>query len=207
MAVRRLILLSLLVAVDYGYGGSVAAASGGGASDFVRQLGDRAVAVLQSQNSSLEMREAQFRDILRTDFDLPLISKIVLGRHAKTATPEHLNNYQRDFSEFVLQTYSSRLGGYTGETLTIVSERPAGSKDTLVSTNIKRPAGPPIRADWRVRTSGDRYRIVDIMVEGISMVVTQRSEFSSVIQRNGLDGLIQLLRIRLDKMPAVAAAS
>jgi phospholipid transport system substrate-binding protein len=90
--------------------------------------------------------------------------------------------------------------------MTIISERPAGTKDVVVSTRILRPSGPPIDADWRVRTTGERYRIIDVMVEGVSMVITQRSEFAAVVQRHGLQGLIEVLRARTTKLPAVAAA-
>ena len=93
-----------------------------------------------------------------------------------------------------------------GENLTIVSEQPAGKKDIVVRTRIDRPSGPPIKADWRVRTTENRYRIIDIMVEGISMVLTQRSEFGALIKRKGMNGLLAVLRARVDRMPATASA-
>ena len=96
----------------------------------------------------------------------------------------------------MLRTYAERLGGYAGVTMAILSERPAGTKDVVVSTRIERPHGPSIAADWRVRTTGRRYRIIDVMVDGVSMAVTQRSEFAAVIQRRGLQGLIDDLRVR-----------
>ena len=207
MAVGRLLLIGLLAIAVSSVISPVQAAPEGSAGACIRDLGARAVSILQSSGISLEAREAQFRDILISDFDIPLISKIVLGRNWKTASPEQRGEYQRVFGEYVLRTYSSRLGGYTGETLQVVSERPAGNRHVVVSTLIERPAGPPIKAEWRVRTSGERFRIVDVVVEGISMVITQRSEFAAVIQRNGLDGLIQVLRVRLDKAPAVASVS
>jgi phospholipid transport system substrate-binding protein len=98
------------------------------------------------------------------------------------------------FGEYVLKTYSVRLGRYAGATMTILSERPAGAKDVVVSTRIVRPSGAPIATEWRVRTTGGRYRVIDIMVEGVSMVVTQRSEFAAVIRRYRLQGLIEVLR-------------
>ncbi len=82
----------------------------------------------------------------------------------------------------------------------MVSERPTGAKDVVVSTRIDRPSGPPIAAEWRVRATDNRLRIIDVSVEGVSMVVTQRSEFASVIQRNGVEGLIEVLRAHTTKM-------
>ena len=86
-------------------------------------------------------------------------------------------------------------------------ERPAGAKDVVVSTRIERPSGPPITAEWRVRVTDGRLRIIDVSIEGVSMVVTQRSEFASVIQRNGVEGLIEVLRARTTKMSITAAVN
>ena len=204
----RRILLTAIVVLWIGAGGfAEAAMQPGAASLFIRQLGDQAIAALRAPGASLEAREAQFRKLLSEGFDLAFIGRFVLGRHWRKATPEQRTDYMALFSEYVLQTYSSRLGGYAGETMAILSERPAGTKDMLVSTRIERPSGPPILANWRVRTSGERYRVIDIMVEGVSMVVTQRSEFAAVVQRHGLQGLIEVLRARTTKLPVTASAN
>ena len=204
--VARLFALLVVVATWSGAGGVAdAAAQTGEASRFVRQLGGEAIATLQSSGLTLEEREARFHTILRDGFDLPFIGRFVLGRYWKKIDAEQRSDYQNLFSEYVLQIYSARLGGYAGETLTVVSERPAGSKDVGVLTRIDRPSGPPIMADWRVRITDSRPRIIDVAVEGVSMVVTQRAEFAAVIQRNGFDGLIEVLRARTTKLPISAA--
>ena len=74
-----------------------------------------------------------------------------------------------------------------------------------METEIVRPSGPPITAEWRVRVIDGKYRIIDIAIEGISMAVTKRSEFSAVIQSSGIDGLIAALRLRANKIPAPAS--
>ena len=104
-----------------------------------------------------------------------------------------------------MQTYAARLGGYSGETLTVIGARAANDKDFIVSTHLVRPSGPAIAADWRVRVIDGQYRIIDIMVEGISMAITQRSEFASVVKRDGIDGLLTILRARTTKITATMA--
>ena len=69
----------------------------------------------------------------------------------------------------------------------------------MVKTNIVQPGGPPIKANWRVRPLNGEYKIIDIMVEGVSMAVTQRSEFNAVVRRQGMRGLLQTLRARTEK--------
>ncbi len=204
---RRLILTLALFAMTGVASVAYATAQTGNASQFIHQLGNQAITTLQTPGITLEEREARFRGILRQGFDLPFIGRFVLGRYWKQTAPEVREDYLNLFSEYLLQIYSARLGGYAGETLSVIGERPAGAKDVVVSTRIERPSGPPITAEWRVRVTDDRLRIIDVSVEGVSMVVTQRSEFASVIQRNGVEGLIEVLRARTTKMSVTAAVN
>ena len=204
VVIRRILLPVVLVFWMGLSGPAGSVVQPGAASQFIRQLSDQAIATLSAPGGSLEGREAQFRSLLSQGFDLSFIGRFVLGRYWRQASPDQRADY---LSEYVLQTYSARLGGYAGESMTIISERQAGTKDVVVSTRIDRPSGPPILADWRVRITDGRYRIIDIMVEGVSMVVTQRSEFAAVIQRRGLQGLIEVLRARTTKLPVTAAAN
>jgi len=177
------------------------------ASQFISVLGQQAISTLQSTAGSLEQREAQFRRILAANFDVAFIGRFVLGQNWRRATPRQQADYLALFEDFLVLTYSRRLGGYTGETLMVVGERAANERDTVVRTRINRPSGPPIDADWRVRQIDGQYKIIDVEVAGVSMALTQRSEFASVIQRNGLNGLIQVLRARATKLAAAPAQS
>ncbi len=176
---RTIIFLALIVLVHSGW--SPAAHAADEASRFVQQLGEQAIGVLQDDSGPLAQREARFRTILIEGFDLKLIGRFVLGRSWKTANEEQRADYVRAFGEFIVRKYSAMLGGYAGETMTVVSEQAAGGKDIVVHTRIDRPSGPPIEAHWRVRGKGSTQRIIDVMVEGISMAVTQRAEFKSVV--------------------------
>ncbi len=204
MKLRRYILFFAIVIAVSG-ASDAGSATVQGAMQFIHQLGNQAIAALRTPDLSLEQREARFRGLLVAGFDLDLIGRFVIGKYWRLATREQQSDYLALFSEFVVQTYSARLGGYAGETLTVVGARQANDKDVVVRTRIDRPSGPPIVAGWRVRITGERYRIIDVMVEGISMAVTQRSEFAAVIQRNGIEGLLAILRARTTKMPATAS--
>ncbi len=182
-----------------------AAAESGGASRFIRDLGDQAIQVLQTPGLTLEQREGRFRDILRQGFNVDFIGRFVIGNHWRKASAQQKADYQQLFGEYILQTYASRFGGYAGERLAIAEEKPAGKTDVVVRTRIDRPSGSPINADWRVRVTDGRYGIIDVMVQGVSMALTHRQEFSGLIKKNGLDGLIQLLSARVGKLPATTA--
>ncbi len=204
MISRRGAVLGLLALAVAARVRPLTAATRGVASRFIGDLGDQALGALRADGDSLDRREARFRDLLREGFDLPFIARFTLGKTWRRATPNQQSEFVEAFAAYVLRTYAMRFGGYAGETMTIVSERAAGDKDIVVQTRIDRPRGAPVDARWRVRTTGARLRIIDVMVEGISMAVTQRDEFASVIRGHGLDGLIEILRARTNKMTAVA---
>jgi len=172
------------------------------AAQFIDALGQEAIQVLGNQGATLEQREAQVQKLLARSFALQKIGKFVLGKTWKKASQAQQIEYLQLFAQYVIATYSHRLGGYSGETFEVLKTEPVGKKDVVVFTNITRPSGPPLTCGWRVRSTGDSHKILDVIVEGISMVSAQRSEFSSVVKSQGLDGLIQNLRLQVTKFSA-----
>lgn len=175
------------------------------AAQFIHALGQDAIRVLGDQNSTLEQREANVQSLLAQSFALKRIGRFVLGKTWKKATEAQQAEYQHLFARYVLATYSRRLGGYTGESFEVVKAEPVGKKDAVVFTNITRPDAPPITCGWRVRRMDNTHQILDVIVEGISMVSAQRAEFASVVKSQGLDGLINNLRIQVTKFTAQAS--
>ena len=182
-----------------------AATSPEGAATFVQWLADQALRVLRSPGASLTEREATLRKLLAQGFDLQFIGRFVIGRYWRRMSPDKKAECLRLFGTYILNTYSARFGGYSGQTFEVVSARAAGKKDAVVRSLINRPNGTPVKADWRIRATGNQFRIIDISVEGVSMAVTQRSEFAAMIKNNGVDGLMAALRARSDKLPAMAS--
>ena len=172
------------------------------AAAFIDALSLEALNALRSDGLTLEEREAKVRVILRRSFDFQLIGRFVLGKAWRKASPEQREEYQGLFEEYVLLTYSRRLSGYTDETITVVKSGPMGKQDAVVLTEISRPSGRPIRAGWRIREKDGTHLILDVIVEGVSMLTTQRSEFRSTVRSRGLDGLLELLRMQVSKFSA-----
>ena len=167
--------------------------SPGEASKFLDTLASYALNILRSSELSLEAREAKVRGLLAENFDIPRIGRFVLGKSWRGASDEQKKEYQRLFGQFLTQVYAKRLGGYTGEAFKIVKANAYGKKDALVLTEI---------AGWRVRNGSGGLKILDVMVEGVSMAATQRSEFESVVKSHGVDGLLEMLRLKVDKYSA-----
>jgi phospholipid transport system substrate-binding protein len=172
---------------------------------LISNLGREALAVL-GKGTNESQRLARFRELLREDFDVPGIARFVLGRYWNTATEEQRAEFVRLFENYVALAYATRLAEYAGEQFKVTGSRPDGD-GAIVSSQILRPAGSaPIKVDWRLIGRNGNYKISDVSVDGISMAVTQRSEFASVIQHSGgqLQGLIAMLR---EKAGGTAARS
>jgi len=197
---RLLIASFMLIAAVYS--GGAEAATKEDATKFVSNLSSQALKTLGANNVPLNQKEKNVRELLSHNFDLNLIGRYVLGAAWRKASADQHSQYQSLFKEFVLRTYSRRFGGYAGQAFTVTGAKPIGKKDILVSTKIARPSGPPILAGWRVREKNGAHKILDVVVAGVSMVVTQRSEFRAVISKQGVGGLIETLRMQVTKFSA-----
>ena len=163
---------------------------------FLRDFSSEAIGVLADGKLSDKERETAFRRLFTAGFDVDLISRFALGRYWRTATSEQRREYRQLFEDFIIESYSRRLNGYSGETLSVGSVRALGRKGVMVSSQIRRLEGPAINVDWRLHTIDGTWRIIDIEVEGVSLAVTQRSEFATVISNQGgrVEGLLEKLR-------------
>ena len=175
-----------------------AAASAERARAFVESLSGEAVAVIADQTITEDKRLRELHGLFVKGFDTRAIGRFAAGQHWRRASKRQLEEYQRLFEIFVVKSSVNRLNDYASKRLEIRDVRKVDGPhgDVIVFSHFVRPSGPPVRFDWRVRATGEGYKIVDVMVEGISMVITQRAVFNSVIRQSGgnFDGLIAALR-------------
>ena len=197
----------LLLAVSIGATGEIRAqTSPQEAAKFVQALGSEA-ALLQSavRSEGPEKRRSVLRDLVRRGFNLELTSQFVLGKYWNRATARQRAEFQDLFTEYLLDSYARRIGSYQAETLDIVASHPVGAQDVLVETSVTGDDGTtnPI---WRVRAEDGIYKIIDVSIDGVSLALTQRREFAAVINRRGLDGLLDMLRQKLAAQAKAAQA-
>ncbi|HEY5598210.1 MAG TPA: ABC transporter substrate-binding protein [Kiloniellales bacterium] len=168
------------------------------AARFVEALGSQAVTLLAAAKSEKPAKKQDaLRNLVRESFNLDLTSQFVLGKFWNQATPQQRTEFKDLFTEYLLTNYVRHLGTFKAETLTIVGSHTVGDQDALVETSIESADGTtnPV---WRVRAGEDgKYKIIDVSVDGVSLALTQRREFASVVNRRGLDGLLDLLREKL----------
>ena len=179
----------LLVRVN---GGEVAQ----GAEAFISNLAEKGTGVLADPDVSGEKQKSAFRKLLNANFDMNTIARFSLGRYWRTASPAQRDEYMNLFKNMIIEVYSARFKDYEGQKIEVVGSRQENEKDILVHSLLKQPSGPDVKVDWRVRHKSGKYQVVDVIVEGVSMALTQRSDFASVIQRGGgeVEALLANLR-------------
>lgn len=159
---------------------------------FINQLGIQAIQVL-GPSVPPAARVQRFRQLFAADFDLPEIARFALGRYWRIATPEQQQQFQGLLQEYLAQAYAGRLAEYAGEKFQALNAQPQGD-ETVVFSEITRNDGGKIGVEWHVINQGG-WKITDAYVAGVSMAVTERDEFASVIQQGG--GQVQYLLDRL----------
>ena len=177
-------------AIMLGFSASIASQATSPQERFIGELIDKAIKVLELPVEESAQREAGFRALLNQNFDLPTIVRLVLGRHWRTATPHQKSRFARVFKTHLVEVYTSHLGVYEGEIIEIEKSATLSKKDTVIYTLVLQDGEAPLRLDWRVRETDHGLKVIDVAAEGVSMLTTKRSEFTSVVAREGVDALI-----------------
>ena len=174
---------------------SSSAATTDDARKFINNLGDDAISSLTGSTLSESERETRFRGLLESHFDLSSISKFVLARYWKVATDQERAEFQKLFESLIVQSYAKTFAQYAGEKFQVNGARANDDGSVIVNSAINRPNGDVIRLDWRVEDQSG-LKITDLVVEGVSMRTTHRSDIASVVQSNGgkISGLLEALR-------------
>ena len=154
--------------------------------EFVRALVEDAMTVLRLPAEANAAREAGFRQLLNENFDMPAISRLVLGRHWPRNSPDQQSTFRKVFETHIVKVYTSQLGVYVEQLVEIDKAARLTERDVVIFTLVARDDDPPLRLDWRIRRTNNGLKVIDVAAEGVSMLTTKRSEFTSVVAREGL---------------------
>ena len=166
---------------------------------FVRQLSEKMIAIINGPGSMAEKRQ-QILPLIDQNVDVDGIARFCLGRFWRTATPAQQQDYLRLFHDVLLNNVGSKLGEFQGVTfkLTQTTQREG---ETLVGTLITRPNQKPNNVQWVVEPAGGRPKIMDVIAEGTSLRLTQRSDYAAYLSRNNNDvgALINAMRQQVER--------
>lgn len=192
---RRIFILATIAFMAVA---SAAAWAGDTYVSFVQKMGDTALTELTGKSLSMSEREKRVRDLFAKNFDVKTIGQFVMGRHWRSATEKERAEFLRLFEDMIVKTYAQRFEEYEGQQFKAERSEKVGSKDYMVSSQVLQKSGPPVKVEWRVRPTNGNPKVIDVLIENVSMSVTQRSDFDAVIQRGGnkVEALLDSLRKR-----------
>jgi phospholipid transport system substrate-binding protein len=154
---------------------------------------DEVLAVLNDASLSSEERRSRIEKIAYRRFDFVTMSRLVVARYWKRFTPAQQEELVREFKAFLARTYGDRIDRYNQEQIEIVGERQEPRGDVSVLTRIVGGEYDGADVNYRLRGKDGQWRIIDVKIEGISIVLNYRDQFKAVLSRGGPEGLLEAL--------------
>ncbi len=191
--IGRLVMLSLIA-------GGVAAMSPRSARAVdspvavVQETSDAVTAVLDDNSLTADQKRRKVEDIVYAHFDFDTLSRLVLARNWKQLTPEQQKQFVDEFKRHLSVTYGKNVETYNHERAVIIGDRAEAHDDWTVKTKIIRPSAEDVLVDYRLRKDGAKWQVIDVIIEGVSLVANFRSQFQEIISNHGAAKLIDLLR-------------
>jgi len=160
---------------------------------IVKQVTDRVIEILQTKDMPNDEKRGKIEAIVMEYVDFETLSKLVVARNWSKFSPQQQEEFMAQFQEHLARTYGKRLDDYRNEKVIITGEHEEARGDRTVNTKVPR-GGAMILVDYRLRQKDGSWKMIDIVIEGVSLVANFRSQFQGIVTSGGPDKLIQLLR-------------
>ena len=169
--------------------------------ELVKQTSQRMLNALQQENEAIKKNPQRVRklvdEIVLPHFDFQLMTKLALGRYWRHASGQQHGELVDEFRNLLIRTYQSSLAQYSGQKIQYLPfNGDVGSGDVTVKTEVEQKGAPPIPIDYSLRLESGAWKVYDVTIDGVSLVINYRSSFASEIRQGGIDGLIQKLKAR-----------
>lgn len=171
------------------------------AEAFIQKLADESVNVLSDQSLTEAQKIEKFDLILSRDVDMGRVGRFVLGRYWRGLPEDLLDDYLETYQDYLIHSNAARLSAYSGGSIQVTTSVPDARGQIIVKSHtVSDDGSDPINIDWRLRENEGELKIIDIVIAGISMALTQRDEFSAILQRSGgkIDPLMQRMQTVID---------
>jgi phospholipid transport system substrate-binding protein len=178
---------------------SVLPASAADPAQLIQSTATEVVEIIKTTTPG-PARQAAIQRVLQTNFDLPYMGQQALGANWNKASEAERTRFLKAAETAEARAYSERFGQYGGQTLTVGKVTPRANGLFIIDSQLSQTSGQPIKLQWEVRDAGRGPRITDVKVEGVSMVMTRRSDFNSYIQSHG--GSVEPLIAELESRAA-----
>ena len=177
-----------------------AAVDAGKAESFVKKITKEGIEEIIDSNVSQSEKDKRFEKLFNNALDLNFIGQFVLGRYWRTSTPEQKKGFINAYRELNIKTWSKRFDEFKGKKFVFKGTSPSNSANQIfVNSLVPMDQGEPAKVVWRVKQTGDKFKIVDIIIENVSLAITARNEYTAFIKNSpsGIDGLIKDLKAKV----------
>ena len=171
------------------------------ATTFVSNVVDDIIHNVLETEDPQEVKAAAFEERVLKAIDTQAIAKTVLAQYWKTATPKEKDDFIQAFKDMAVKATSEKFNLYTGQKMQFFSERPAQGKNQVFVDSAVETEDKPIQVIWRVREKDGQYRIIDIVIEGVSMTLSYRNEYTSYLQTHTVAELIEQIKKQAQEEP------
>lgn len=173
------------------------------AEKFIKDTTTEGVEQIINADVSQAEKDKRFHKLLNNALDLDFIGQFVLGRNWKTASAQQREEFITTYRDMNILSWSKRFNEFKGKNFVFKGTTPSTSKGQIfVNTVVPMEQGEPAKVLWRVREKNGSYKIVDIVIEGVSLAQASRSEYTAFIKNNpgGLNALITDMKAKLKKL-------
>jgi phospholipid transport system substrate-binding protein len=167
------------------------------AEDFIRKMTADGIEQIINADVSQEQKDKRFEALFNKYLDLDFIGRFVLGRYWNTASAQERKDFIEAYREMNIKTWSKRFDEFKGKSFEFNGTSASNSKNQIfVNTSVTMPQGAPAKVIWRVKEDGGNLKVVDIIIENVSLAITARNEYTAYIKKskNGVADLIADLR-------------
>ena len=192
---------SLLTLALLGFVAAAGSAQDLGPDQLVQKITEEVLTAIKSDkqlaagDKQKAMRLAEEKVLPYVDFEEA--TRLAVGRAWAQANPQQKKQLVSEFRNMLVRTYSNAIEGYQGQSLKVLPSRGGKQQDAQGEATVRaqfvRSGGKPLPLEFQMRKTGEGWKVYDIAVEGISLVLTYRSEFDAVVKQEGIEGLIKRL--------------
>ena len=189
-----LIILAMHVAIPY------APASDRGATEVVEKFHSTLIAVMKDGDKiGYQGRYDQLAPVIQSSFDMPFISKTVLGKYWESLNNEQRSRFVEAFTRMSIATYAANFDSYSGEHFKMIPEKEVDGGRILVQSQLIKSDGGKVQLDYMLHRTGSQWRIVNIIAEGVSDLALKRADYSAFLKSNGFEALLKKLNEKINQ--------
>lgn len=171
-----------------------ASAGDRGATEVVEKLHTTLLAVMKDGNKiGYQGRYDQLAPVIKSNFDMPFVSRTVLGKYWETFNNEQRSRFVEAFTQLSIATYAANFDSYSGERFKTISEKEVSGGRVLVQSQLIKSDGGQVQLDYLLHRTGTQWRIVNIIAEGVSDLALKRADYSAFLKDKGFEALLKKL--------------